>query len=441
MYYDGSTYHVVAVGNGRIAYAHTTSYNSGWNLQSNGSSYNLKKVKVFDSSFAIAIGDNGLLMYSNNGFSTWNVITKKELDAMGNGSNFDSLNFTSVISTNVNDFVISGYSQPFIGGTQQGRTKMIQFHAPYFFNRDNNFILEASGSILLSGDMNVNHDGKLRTNFIDGVSSSNTNTLQIGNLYASKILIGSTDITTDIRIGKLDGSLTSSRGTQANVYIGDSNSNVYIYGNLFVPGSIISENVTNLEVKNKAIRLNDEAATSSVGAGIFIRDSDSDISNNAGQILVNSSRMGFTFKAPISSKYINFDLDNFLVNTANGSDKGIVTIGLDSLNNYTVKQRDVQIMDIINLDVSLNRRVFRNAALTYNTNNPNTQVIDDKLAMTGLMINKLENQIITNTQMDVSGNAIITKMGLGTTSVNINAYGYVLDISGNTLTNGSIIQW
>jgi hypothetical protein len=449
LYYDGVTYHVAAVGDGRISYAHTNTHenNGNWNSIVN-TPYNLKKVKVFDSSFAIAIGDDGLLMYSNNGFSIWNVITKKELDAMGNGSNFDSLNFTSIVSTNVNDFIISGYSQPFNGGTQQGRTKMIHFHAPYFFNRDNNFVLEASGSILLSGDMNVNHDGKLRTNFIDGVSSSNTNTLQIGNLYASKILIGSTDTTTDIRIGKRDGSLSESRGTQSEIHIGDSNSNVHIYGNLFVPGSVISENVSNLEVKNKAIKLNDEALTSSVGSGIYIHDAysgsipgigfDYNGADAAGQILVNSSRMGFKFKAPASSKYINFDLDNFLVNFDNGSDKGIVTIGYDSVNNFTVKQRDVQIMDIINLDVSINRRVFRNAALTYNVNNPNTQVIDDKLTMTGLMINKMQNQMISNTQMDISGNTIITKLGLGTSSVNNS---YVLDISGNTWTNGSIIQW
>lgn len=456
LHYDGVTHHVAAVGDGKIAYAHTNTYtNANWNYLIN-TSYNLKKVKVFDCSFAIAIGDNGLIMYSNNGFGNWNVITKKELDSMGNGSNFDSLNFTSIVSTNVNDFIISGFSQPFIGGTQQGRTKMIHFHAPYFFNRDNNFVLEASGSILLSGDMNVNHDGKLRTNFIDGVSSSNTNTLQIGNLYASKILIGSTDTTTDIRIGKRDGSLSASRGTQSSIHIGDLNSAVHIYGNLFLPDSVISENITNLEVKNKSIRLNDEAATSSVGAGIYIRDNyagsiagngvddtGADVvgNNYAGQILVNSTRKGFTFKAPASSKYINFDLDNFYVNFENGSDKGIVTIGYDSSNNFTVKQRDVQIMDIINLDVSLNRRVFRNAALTYNLNNPTTQVIDDKLAMTGLMINKMQNQIITNTQMDISGNAIITKLGLGTSSVNTNAYTYVLDISGNTWTNGSIIQW
>jgi hypothetical protein len=458
VYFDGSKYHAVAVGIGTIAYAHTTTHlEDDWSRLNNSyiSSKTFKKVKVVSELLAIALVNdtNNPIAYSNDGFETWTYLSRTELISMGNGFVLDNFIFSSIVSTNVNGFVIGGYYKTF-SSSQRGQSKMINLYAPYLLNRDKNFVLEASGSILLSGDLNVTGNAKICTNYIDAESNSVNNTLKIGNVHASKILIGTTDITTDIRIGKTDGSLTGSRGTQARIHIGDLNSSVHIYGNLFLPGSVTSESITNLEVKNKSIRLNDEANNSSAGSGIYIRDNYEGVvpgngvddsganvvgTNYSGQILVNSSRMGFTFKAPASSKYINFDLDNFLVNFANGSDKGIVTIGFDSPNNFTVKQRDVQIMDIINLDVSLNRRVFRNAALTYNVNNPNTQVIDDKLAMTGLMINKMQNQIITNTQMDISGNAVITKLGLGTSSVNTNSY--VLDISGNTLTNGSIIQW
>jgi len=461
LYFDGSKYHAVAVGIGTIAYAHTTTHlEDDWSRLNNSSisSKTFKKVKVVSELLAVALVNdlNNPIAYSNDGFKTWTYLSRTELNSMGNGFVLDNFIFSSIVSINVNGFVIGGYYKTF-STIQRGQSKMINLYAPYLLNRDKNFVLEASGSILLSGDLNVTGNAKICTNHIDAESNATNNTLKIGNVHASKILIGTTDTTTDIRIGKTDGSLTGSRGTQARIHIGDLNSSVHIYGNLFLPGSVTSESITNLEVKNKSIRLNDEANNSSAGSGIYIRDNyegtvpgngvdDSGTNavvgtNYAGQILVNPSRMGFTFKAPASSKYINFDLDNFLVNFANGSDKGIVTIGFDSTNNFTVKQRDVQIMDIINLDVSLNRRVFRNAALTYNGNNPNTQVIDDKLAMTGLMINKMQNQIITDTQMDISGNAIITKLGLGTSSVNTNAYKYVLDISGNTLTNGAIIQW
>ena len=459
LYFANSKYHVVAVGNQRIAYAHTTSHlSTDWILLSNSNiiSKKFKKVKVVSELLAVALVDdvNNPIAYSNDGFQTWSYLSRTELNSMGNGFVLDNFIFSSIVSTNANDFVIGGYYKTFLSLSQRGQSKLIHLHAPYLLNRDKNFVLEASGSILLSGDLNVTGNAKICTNYIDAESNSANNTLKIGNVYASKILIGSTDTTTDIRIGKTDGSLTGSRGTQAEIHIGDLNSSVHIYGNLFLPGSVTSESITNLEVKNKSIRLNDEANDSSTGSGIYIRDNYTDaiagtgvddagasvVGNNyAGQILVNSSRKGFTFKAPASSKYINFDLDNFSV--TNGYDKGLVTIKLDSANNYTVRQRDVEIMDIVNLDVSLNRRVFRNAALTYNTDNPTTQVIDDKLTMNGLMINKMQIQMITNTQMDISGNAIITKLGLGTSSVNTNAYGYVLDISGNTWTNGSIIQW
>ena len=459
LYFANSKYHVVAVGNQRIAYAHTTSHlSTDWIMLSNSNiiSKNFKKVKVVSELLTVALVDdvNNPIAYSNDGFQTWSYLSRTELNSMGNGFVLDNFIFSSIVSTNANDFVIGGYYKTFLSLSQRGQSKLIHLHAPYLLNRDKNFVIEASGSILLSGDLNVTGNAKICTNYIDAESNSANNTLKIGNVYASKILIGSTDTTTDIRIGKTDGSLTGSRGTQAEIHIGDLNSSVHIYGNLFLPGSVTSESITNLEVKNKSIRLNDEANDSSTGSGIYIRDNYTDaiagtgvddagasvVGNNyAGQILVNSSRKGFTFKAPASSKYINFDLDNFSV--TNGYDKGLVTIKLDSANNYTVRQRDVEIMDIVNLDVSLNRRVFRNAALTYNTDNPTTQVIDDKLTMNGLMINKMQIQMITNTQMDISGNAIITKLGLGTSSVNTNAYGYVLDISGNTWTNGSIIQW
>lgn len=458
LYFDGSKYHVVAVGNQRISYAHTTTHlSTNWVVLSGSHlSKNFKKVKVVSELLAVALVDdvNNPIAYSNDGFQTWSYLSRTELNSMGNGFVLDNFIFSSIVSTNVNDFVIGGYYKTFVPLSQRGQSKLIHLHAPYLLNRDKNFVLEASGSILLSGDLNVTGNAKICTNHIDAQSNSINNTLKIGNVYASKILIGSTDTTTDIRIGKTDGSLTTSRSTQARIHIGDLNSSVHIYGNLFLPGSVTTEIVTNLEVKNKSIKLNDEAATSSVGAGIYFRDiyqdaipgngffdTGSNVAGDdyAGQFLVNSTRKGFLFKAPASPKYINFDLDNFSV--TNGYDKGLVTIKLDSTNNYTVRQRDVEIMDIVNLDVSLNRRVFRNAALTYNASNPNTQVIDDKLAMTGLMINKMQNQIIANTQMDISGNAIITKLGLGTSSVNTNAYGYVLDISGNTWTNGSIIQW
>ena len=80
---------------------------------------------------------------------------------------------------------------------------------------------------------------------------------------------------------------------------------------------------------------------------------------------------------------------------------------------------------------------------------PNTQTIQTNLRITGdtYFIGKsyVSNQIlvgkdsgITNTSIDISGNTIVSRLGIGTTSVNANPNS--LDISGNIYqTNGGFI--
>ena len=46
----------------------------------------------------------------------------------------------------------------------------------------------------------------------------------------------------------------------------------------------------------------------------------------------------------------------------------------------------------------------------------------------GLYVNKAVDSYITNSQMDISGNAFISKLGLGTSGVNTQ---YTLDVSGS----------
>jgi hypothetical protein len=77
------------------------------------------------------------------------------------------------------------------------------------------------------------------------------------------------------------------------------------------------------------------------------------------------------------------------------------------------------------LDVSLNRRVWKNVDRSSDT----IQVLDTKLASAlGLYAGKLEADFIVNSVLDISGSAFATRLGLGTTGVNM---GYQLDISGS----------
>jgi hypothetical protein len=84
------------------------------------------------------------------------------------------------------------------------------------------------------------------------------------------------------------------------------------------------------------------------------------------------------------------------------------------------------------LDVSLNRRVWRNVALTSET----TQVLDTKLASAlGLYAGKLEADFIPNSALDISGSAFATRLGLGTTGANMN---YTLDVSGSEYVSANV---
>jgi hypothetical protein len=84
------------------------------------------------------------------------------------------------------------------------------------------------------------------------------------------------------------------------------------------------------------------------------------------------------------------------------------------------------------LDVSLNRRVWRNVALTSET----TQVLDTKLASgLGLYAGKLEADFIPNSALDISGSAFATRLGLGTTGVNMS---YQLDVNGSEYVSANV---
>lgn len=646
VFYDGVAYHGVAVGNdGFIQYIHTIDGITGvFATPTQGIGLgNINAVHVFSALNAVLVGDNGLVAFSTDGFITWKIITANEINYMGNGNLLSSLKLTEIYVRSSSDFIISGLYQNYAANVQLGRSKLFNLYAPYYFNRESQFVLEASGSIMMSGDLHINDNGNLYTNsnsislfptvattinmgntalggntfvrhnldvignaivnqklivenysflnadvslsanlyvtgdaslnsrlyvgddvslnsrlyvtgdasmnsrlyvgddvslnsrlyvvgdtsmnsrlyvggdaslnsrlyvgsdvsvvgllrvkgksqfesdvsinanlFVKDVSAQNldirgttnsaaigsgavivqggvsiakttniggnlfinnvldsiagTTSLNIGNTHASTINIGVTDSVTQVNIGK---SLSGIRGVGMDIYIGDENtdSRVHILGNLIVPGNVIFENQTSLEVQNKTILLNDGGLPgTSMGAGIYIRDNNFD---TAGHILINENRAGFIFKATNSSNVVNFNTDTMTLPVGLG--KGIITI-VPTTNgdgsNFTMARTTVDISDIVLLDASLNNRLMRNNAATLTQ--VNTQVVDTRVTMTGLNIGKLEATVIANTQMDISGNAIVSHLGIGTASVNNT---YAVEISGNTFTNGLILQW
>jgi hypothetical protein len=124
----------------------------------------------------------------------------------------------------------------------------------------------------------------------------------------------------------------------------------------------------------------------------------------------------------------------------------------DKSSDYTITSGIVQTSDIETLDISLNSMVQRDVGNT----TVNTQTVSTKLLTGGLYVGKPADTFISNSQMDIAGNAFISKLGLGTSTVNANYTLEVnnnarivnnLDISGslsvqNSIINsGIIVQW
>jgi predicted acyltransferase (DUF342 family) len=598
---DGVNNHVVAVGSGIIYYTHNLKWNGSYTVtwSSVSISGTLRSVKILDISRAIAVGDSGIIMYSIDGFQTWNTMTQGMLDAMGNGSLLSGVNLSNINILNANDFVISGTVQAYDASFGiLGRTKLFNFYAPYLLNRSNNHVLEASGNIVVSGDLQVNDAGQILTNtanfnilpnvaqeinigstvvggntnvkanldvtlaitghqnmliygdsslnsrlFVGGDASLNSKLYVVGDaslnsrvfvggdvslnsmlfvggdaslnsklfvggdvslnskLYVvgdaslnSKLLVvgdvslnsrlfvggdvslnsklyvvgdaslnsrvfvggdvslnnrlfvaGNTtmfdlsaqnvDLSGGLKVNTINsfsGSSLSIGGSTDTLYLGSASSRVEIFGNLFLPGSITSTTVNNLEVKNKTILLNDEETGSKVSAfcGLKYRDENND---NQGYFLTNGLMDGFLFKSTQNANRVNLDVSGLYL--PNGLTQGFVLLKPNSYTDisadYTITTGLVNIVDIQNLDASLNRRVERDVGNTTAA----TQVINTNILAAGLYVNKPVDTYITDSQMDISGNAFISKLGLGTSSVNLN---YTLDVNGNMRVSNNV---
>ena len=159
-YSFGGVYHVVAVGSGVIRYSH----NDGATWSSTVISGVLRSVSVINANCAIAVGDAGLILHSQDGYATWTVVSADTLNQMGNGGIIVGVNFTNISATGIDKFAVSGTITSYVAESVVGRTKMYHLYAPYWMNRSNLHVLEASGNMVVSGDIWIRESGSLRTN-------------------------------------------------------------------------------------------------------------------------------------------------------------------------------------------------------------------------------------------------------------------------------------
>ena len=133
----------------------------------------LRSVYLYDANIGLAVGDNGVFLYTSDGAKTWTVVPNSILNTSGYASRINGAynKLRNVIMTDINTMSIVSVKQSFnIAGTAQnpiitnGLSKVYTCYIPNLYNRENNKILDVSGNMAISGDININDGGHIITN-------------------------------------------------------------------------------------------------------------------------------------------------------------------------------------------------------------------------------------------------------------------------------------
>ena len=144
----------------------TISYttNGGVNWSNVSVNYELNSIYVYDTNNSIAVGKNGVIAYTSNGNLTWDIVPVGILNSSGNANTLvdPSFNLTNVVFHDINNFIITqniaSYGQP-----TYGKTDIYHVFCPALLNNANNYVMDISGTVRVSGDVWVNGEGKIVT--------------------------------------------------------------------------------------------------------------------------------------------------------------------------------------------------------------------------------------------------------------------------------------
>lgn len=195
------------------------------NSSLNISNINLRSVYIYDLSRAVAVGDNGVFIYSNNwAYGTWANVPSSIINTSGIGDRLTSENLRGIHMYDINSFVIANNNQSFSKNSQLGLSQIMYCYFPNIYNRVNNNVLDISGNMIMSGDVNINDSGQIYSN--------NPTFNILNNNIVKEIYLGSS---------------TANTAINGNLYVGNDlslNSRLFLYGdasfnsNLGIMGNI-----------------------------------------------------------------------------------------------------------------------------------------------------------------------------------------------------------
>jgi len=208
--------------------------------------FNLNSVFIYDDKSAIAVGDNGLIIYSDDGFVNWKNIPSNIINSAGNQEILnDTLNnYTNITMPDKNTFLIT------VDISGNGNTQLIYCYLPNLFNHQNNIVFTTYGNVLICGGESINKDL-----YVGG------NTMIDGNVESTSPTTGSAVIRCGVGIGAnvyVGGNLVV--GNATNIYSKIESTSpvkgalvitggVGIGANVYVGGNLVVGNATNIYSK------------------------------------------------------------------------------------------------------------------------------------------------------------------------------------------------
>jgi hypothetical protein len=170
--------YAIAVGINIISY--TNNAGQSWtDVNLTAQSVVLNDVHILNVLNAVAVGNNGIMYITYDGAVTWRLVDIDTLNASGMGTRIVNTfhHLTSVYMTNIDTFVVSSVpTSPTIS------SDLFYLHMPNIFNRSSNYVMDVSGSIRMSGDLHMNDEGRIITNNSIFNIATTSRTINIGKL-------------------------------------------------------------------------------------------------------------------------------------------------------------------------------------------------------------------------------------------------------------------
>ena len=170
-----STTYAVAVGANIISYTYDGTNWTNIVLSTTPiGNVTLRSVYLLDANLGIAVGDNGVFLYTNKRAETWTVVPNSILNSSGYASRINGSynNLRHIFMSDSNTMSIAAVKNTYVVNTAgttvtsviPGLSKIYTCYIPNLYNRATNKILDVSGNMEISGDININDGGNLITN-------------------------------------------------------------------------------------------------------------------------------------------------------------------------------------------------------------------------------------------------------------------------------------